>query len=408
MVENMALTNKELRYAIESGLIDLEKVSKDLEKKKNDARLKEHLYDVWQGKNTYWYTYLPDKLKGRRLIKKKDRKDLDAAIIEYYQSFEANPSLNDLFYESYTQKVERGVISDSTYTRYENIYKKYYARTGFGAQRIMNLTERELSDFIVTTVYDRKLKAKEYGLLRTITSGILKYAKHREYTDISPTSMFNDIDLDKKSFATNENKNKREVYTVDEMRRIKDYVEKNSTVHNISALLLAKTGMRAGECVALKWEDIDIASRLIHIHRTETTYRDRDTQKYVCEITDTTKTENGNRFVVIDNETCDFLNTLFLVTGKREYLFTVNGRRIRENAVRRKLERICKAIGITYRSPHKLRRGYATELAKHNVPKSVIISQMGHSDYETTEKYYIYDNEELEKRKEIIESAITY
>lgn len=50
MVENMALTNKELKYAIESGLIDLEKVSKDLEKKKNDARLKEHLYDVWQGK----------------------------------------------------------------------------------------------------------------------------------------------------------------------------------------------------------------------------------------------------------------------------------------------------------------------------------------------------------------------
>jgi len=33
---------------------------------------------------------------------------------------------------------------------------------------------------------------------------------------------------------------------------------------------------------------------------------------------------------------------------------------------------------------------------------------MGHSDFETTEKYYIFDNTELEKRQEIISNAINY
>lgn len=143
---------------------------------------------------------------------------------------------------------------------------------------------------------------------------------------------FSDLDLNKKSFANNPNKGKKEIFTVEEIQIIKQYVENSPTVHNISAILLAKTGMRDGECVALKWEDINFRDKTIHVHRTETTYKDRKTKKYVSEVVDTTKTENGNRNIVVDDETIDFLK---------------------------------------------------------------LLSQMGHSDYETTEKYYIFDNTEL-------------
>ena len=129
----------------------------------------------------------------------------------------------------------------------------------------------------------------------------------------------------------------------------------------------------------------------------------------MSEVTDTTKTENGREiYCCRREETINFIRILYQISGKEEYLFSVNGNRIRGNAVRRKLERICNVVGIKYRSPHKLRRTYATELEKNGVPKSVIISQMGHSDFETTEKYYIFDNTELEKRQEIISNAINY
>lgn len=402
------MINEELKYAIESGIIDLAHIKKEIEMKKKESALKKHQYDIWQGKNMYWYTYLPDKLKGRRLVRKKKKEDLEDIIVAYYQSLEKNPTLNDLFYQCYEERVERKTISEATYTRYENIYKKYYGDSPFGKRKIMTLSEHELSEFIISAVYDKKMKAKEFGLLRTVTTGMLKCAKRQGYTDISPTLFFSDLDLGKKSFANNQNKDKKEIYTVEEIQLIKKYVEDSPTVHNISAILLAKTGMRDGECVALKWEDIDFSNKTIHVHRTETTYKNRDTKKYVSEVTDTTKTENGERFIVVDKETINFLRILYQISGKEEYLFTVNGNRIRGNAVRRKLERICNAVGITYRSPHKLRRTYATELEKNGVPKSVIISQMGHSDFKTTEKYYIFDNTELEKRQEIISNAINY
>ena len=51
---------------------------------------------------------------------------------------------------------------------------------------------------------------------------------------------------------------------------------------------------------------------------------------------------------------------------------------------------------------HKARATYGTTLYDAQVPKSIIISQMGHTDIRTTEQYYYYDNKnEAEKRKYI-------
>ena len=231
------MINEELKYAVESGIIDLAHIKKEIEMKKKESALKKHQYDIWQGKNMYWYTYLPDKLKGRRLIRKKKKEDLEDTIVAYYQSLEKNPTLNDLFYQCYEERVERKTISEATYTRYENIYKKYYGDSPLGKKKIMTLSEHELSEFIISAVYDKKMKAKEFGLLRTVTTGMLKCAKRQGYTNISPTLFFSDLDLGKKSFANNQNKDKKEIYTVEEIQLIKKYVEDSPTVHNISAIL---------------------------------------------------------------------------------------------------------------------------------------------------------------------------
>ena len=101
----MKMMHEELKYAVESGIIDLAHITKEVEMKKKESALKKHPYDIWQGKNKYWYTRLPDKLKGRCLVKKKNKEDLEDAIVAYYQSLEKNPTLNDLFYQCYDERV---------------------------------------------------------------------------------------------------------------------------------------------------------------------------------------------------------------------------------------------------------------------------------------------------------------
>ena len=52
------------------------------------------------------------------------------------------------------------------------------------------------------------------------------------------------------------------------------------------------------------------------------------------------------------------------------------------------------------KSPHKIRKTYASCLIDNGVPEDIIISQMGHTDIETTKNHYYYDHyDDTEKDK---------
>ena len=60
-----------LKYAVENGILDIALVQEQVEMNKREKILKKHPYDIWEGKDGYWRTYIPYKEKGRKLLKKK-------------------------------------------------------------------------------------------------------------------------------------------------------------------------------------------------------------------------------------------------------------------------------------------------------------------------------------------------
>ena len=66
-----------LKYATKDGIVDLSHIQNELEMTKRQEILEQHKYEIWQGKDGYYYTYLPDKVKGRVKKKRKNRKDLE-------------------------------------------------------------------------------------------------------------------------------------------------------------------------------------------------------------------------------------------------------------------------------------------------------------------------------------------
>lgn len=63
-----------------------------------------------------------------------------------------------------------------------------------------------------------------------------------------------------------------------------------------------------------------------------------------------------------------------------EYLFELNGKRIRTYSFTSRLKSICKKLDISPKSLNKIRKTYATTLIDSGVEESLIISQMGHTD----------------------------
>ena len=56
-----------LKIALESDMIDLSTIQKQIDMQKRKELLNTHPYAVWEGKNGKWYTYLPVEEKGRVL-----------------------------------------------------------------------------------------------------------------------------------------------------------------------------------------------------------------------------------------------------------------------------------------------------------------------------------------------------
>ena len=81
-----------LNYAERKGIIDISRLKIDVEMSKREEYLKRHTYNIWQGKNGYWYTNLYDESSPsqRKKIKKNSREKIEDAIVEYYKEKDRN------------------------------------------------------------------------------------------------------------------------------------------------------------------------------------------------------------------------------------------------------------------------------------------------------------------------------
>ena len=63
-MQNISMSDAELlKYAIEHGMIDTALVQEKVEMQKREEILSKHPYNIWEGKDGYWRTYLPDEEK---------------------------------------------------------------------------------------------------------------------------------------------------------------------------------------------------------------------------------------------------------------------------------------------------------------------------------------------------------
>lgn len=93
------MTNIDLNYLIDSGIIDLPNIQSIIEMKKRQELLNNHPYKIWEGSNGKWYTYLPDEEKGRILKKKSTKKDIEDVVIVYWDEIINSPTIEEIFNE---------------------------------------------------------------------------------------------------------------------------------------------------------------------------------------------------------------------------------------------------------------------------------------------------------------------
>ncbi len=142
--------------------------------------------------------------------------------------------------------------------------------------------------------------------------------------------------------------------------------------------LLTFTGLRRGEMLGLRWEDIDIAQGLIHVQRNVTFTSNQP-------IIGTPKSKSGVRDVPLLPQLLESIKPLE-VTG-----YIVGGEApITLMKYERSIERIERTIDLHGATAHVLRHTYLTMLNNAGIDPKTIQAIGGHADIGTTMNRYVH------------------
>ncbi|MCD7739488.1 MAG: site-specific integrase [Lachnospiraceae bacterium] len=393
----MGNSNNLLQFAVSQGIIDLSFVEAQIEMTKREQFLKQHPYEIWQGKNGSWYTYLPDKEKGRALKRKSTRKAIENEVVAYWKAEEENPTIKEVFDEWNDYRLNLQKISPATYLRNEMIFKRHFGE--LGKERIKNISPVDIEDFLQEQIPKYGLTAKAFANLKTITKGLLKRAKKRKLICFNVEELFQELDISDSDFARHYKEDYEEVFDDYEMDIMINYLEDHLDIENLAILLIFITGVRVGEVVVLKHSDFE--ENTFRIRRTATRYRNSEGH-FICDVKENPKTQAGIRTVVIPMNYFWVVNAVKELNPDSDYIFVKNGKLLTTQMVRMRLARLCDKLGVYHKSPHKIRKTYGSILLDNHVDNRFIIQQMGHTDISCTETHYHRNRKTIEQKTRIL------
>jgi len=296
----------------------------------------------------------------------------------------------------------------NTKNGYKNAIEKHI-KPALGKYRLKSLSSDILQDF-VNSLKEKGLSKNTVKYIKSCISSSLNYAVSPcRYITASPM-------LGVRLPAYKKVPKKEYIVTRDDYLKIVSHFPPGSNFY-MPFMIGYYTGVRLNECFGLTWPDIDMKNKTIAIHRqlsydsgcwcfsplkTPTSYRTIKFGDALCSALTTEKerqSENRLKYreyyykhypsdseIVITQE----------VLSKDEIDFVCrqeNGKFYTSKSMKNAMKIIHYDLGIKEFHFHSLRHTHATILATHISNPAIIQKRLGHSDIETTMKYYIFDVE---------------
>ncbi len=342
----------------------------------------------------------------RKTIRARSREELDDKLVDYYTKV-AEPTKHSIksCFEGWVEDLKINK-RPSTIHAYEKVFRRHFS--SIENLNIEEMSAYDIKTFVKREVAEKQLTAKGYSALKTDLLGIYHYAKDKEYVDVRIDDIVQDLGRQLRGTFHKANKTfKKEedfIFSDEEIQKLSKYCSESELLTDLGILILFGTGLRIGELAALKKEDLLRDCKEISVSRTEE--RVGSGADYI--VSETPKTDAGIRNVLV---TKDVTRILKMVLGKSSkqsgYLFSDNEfDRYPAKKFRDRLYRLCKILKIPKRSPHAIRRTYASKLYEAGISEHLIIKQMGHIDFEVTKSFYIYNRKSVEEVISELERAI--
>ncbi|MBR3517358.1 MAG: site-specific integrase [Lachnospiraceae bacterium] len=354
------------------------------------------------------YIYSNDLMKLREKEEQLVRDQMDG--IDTYVAGES--SLNYIFDRYMATKSE---LRDSTRNNYLDVYDRYI-RDGFGKKRLTSIKYSDILFFYNQLITEKDLHIGTIEYIQRLIHPALELAVRDNILRSNPSHGV--LQMLKKD-TSNFRRYIRHALTIEQQREFLSYVDENPLYSRLKPLytFMFGTGVRVGELVGLRWEDVDMEERVININHSLYYYggkRNKSGHKWVV---NRPKTEAGNRNIpmvetvyvaLVEEKARQKEEGIYCTTQIEDLKGFIFCNRFSEiynpEALNRQIKRVIenhnaeeevkavragrKSVMIPYFTCHHIRHTFCSRLCEAETNIKVIQTIMGHKDIQTTLDIY--------------------
>ncbi len=295
-------------------------------------------------------------------------------------------------------------LKQSTYTSYRGYIENHLAKS-FPTLKLKDLTSKMLQDFYNYKLTEEGLSPKTITNLHRCLHKSLKQAVLEHHLNFNPCDAVN--------LPRNE-KPQVEILTREEQERL--IYTSYKFRYGIFVRLTLATGIRLGELLGLRWEDIDTRKNMLNIRRTlnrlpKVDYNGVGNSTEI--VIQEPKTQNSVRSIpliqVIINELQQWRNVQFSDSraagaAYNDYGFIVTnplGGYIEPRTFKDYYDEILEASGLEHYTFHALRHTFATRAMEQGMDSKTVSTLLGHYSVSFTLDTYthVLDSQKHEEMK---------
>ena len=334
------------------------------------------------GKIKYGFCY------GRSYKEAKEKvTKLRSAAAAADKTLKSSPKRHFSFFCDEWLKITKNRVKAATYVKYGSILENHI-KPMLGTCHPGVLSTAMIEDFSGALLHEKQLSPKTVRDILTCLRAVIRYTAKQFPGLLPPVDIVYPKEMPKEM----------RVLSPAEQKRLMEYLLADMDACKFGVLLALLTGLRIGEICALRWDDIDLKDKTIHVHAT------------MQRLKDTAGGEGGKTKIVIGSPKSDksvrtipmteqaaLLCMRMQTKSRAAFVLTGTERHMEPRTLQYRLKKYtaaCKLEGVHF---HTLRHTFATRAVEVGFEIKTLSEILGHSTTTVTLDRYVHSSLELKR-----------
>lgn len=378
-------------------------------------------YDTQTGKRWHVYGYVGvNEATGKQVTinkrgfktKKEAQLYFNRAKVDFSEGKTSTKNKDFTYQEVFNEWLltYENTVKESTFVKTKKLFSNHILPI-FAKYKIKKLSHKLIQE----QVNEWHKRFAQYRKLFNYTSLVLKYAVNQEYIEKNPCDK---VTLPTKEVDYGNHKKSKDFYNKEELKSfLKALDDYGYPSWKTFFRILAFTGLRRGEALALTWNDIDFTNGLLDVNKTLS-----EGENYIP-VVQSPKTKSAKRTIKLDEITVNVLKHWKKEQAKLLIGFGFNAMKdgqllfskLKDNShlnlstPRNRLVNICKKYNIPMINLHGFRHTHASLLFEAGDTIKMVQERLGHSSISMTLDVYTHvTNDSKNKSAELFSNYVNF